>query len=662
LISKNITNKAMLKYSLFFLFFYNLCVSQVFINELDTDNPSIDTKEFVELKSIEPLYSLDGFVMVFFNGASNQNNLSYLSIDLDGLKTDKNGIITIGNKTISPVPDRFLFDSVIQNGADAVAIYKGNAEDFPEFTKATKVNLIDALIYDTNDPDATSLMEALGKTEQWNENENGLGETQSIQRKADGSFETISPTPGANNDGSGFIFNGISISSTPTSTLNEGDNLKITFKTQNPVSEDLNFDYSLNNGGFNSNDYSGSLSVFIPSGTSTFETTISIIDDVENEGDEELRITIGAIPDEYNRLNDNIVLRVIDLDFVKQIWGSPLNPTYNLVERKIPLGYYDALIGKSGSNLKQALQDIIANPETVRSHTYGDVTNILKESDQSPLNSSQVWLMYSEIPRPKLDFQNSSITKGFWNREHIYSVSRGNFKREDAVNEADGIDIWLPSNANDRQAGFTDAHHLRAEDAQENSARSNKNYGVDYNGPAGSKGSWHGDVARAIFYMSVRYNGLNVVNGNPLSNPTGNIGDLATLLKWNVEDKSDDFEMNRNNIIYNWQKNRNPFIDYPELADYIWGDKVNQTWMSTLGTNEILASKIKFYPNPTKGNITITGIKSNTNVSIYSVSGVEVFQDNCNNDAALKLQLPTGIYIVKIASEGKTLVDKLIVQ
>ena len=58
------------------------------------------------------------------------------------------------------------------------------------------------------------------------------------------------------------------------------------------------------------------------------------------------------------------------------------------------------------------------------------------------------------------------------------------------------------------------------------------------------------------------------------------MGDLKTLLEWNKIDPADDFEMNRNNVIYNWQKNRNPFIDHPELVDYIWGDKYGEIWFN----------------------------------------------------------------------------------
>ena len=50
---------------------------------------------------------------------------------------------------------------------------------------------------------------------------------------------------------------------------------------------------------------------------------------------------------------------------------------------------------------------------------------------------------------------------------------------------------------------------------------------------------------------------------------------FVLMLKWHREDPVSEKEMKRNNAIYAHQKNRNPFIDYPELVEYIWGDKSN---------------------------------------------------------------------------------------
>ncbi len=640
---------------------FSVSNAQVVINELDSDTPSTDDKEFVELKSVTPNFSLNGYVLVFFNGTGSLANLSYFVVDLDGLTTDVNGIVVLGNQLVSPVPNKILSDNTFQNGPDGVAIYLGNATDFPNNTSATTTNLIDALVYDTNDADATLLMAALGVNTQIDENANGAQTTQSIQRKSDGTYETKTPTPGANNDSSGFIFNGITISTTAVAgQVGEGSAINITFTTQTPITAPLNFSFSINTGTINNADYTGSTAVAMATGSSSFTALITFVDDALDEGDETAIIKFGTLPAAYNRINDNIVIRVIDNDFVISPWGTPLNPTYRTVIPTTPPGYYSSLEGKSGAELKQAIQDIIANPSVVHAHNYGDIETILKKSDQNPLNSNQVWLMYVEQPRSKLDIQETGINTGKWNREHIYPQSRGGFS-DGTSSIPDGIAIWLTTNANDIMAGHADAHHIRAEDGPENSIRNNRDYG-EYMGPVGTNGSWRGDVARALFYMACRYNGLNVVTGNPANTTVGQIGDLALLLQWNQTDPSDDFEMNRNNIIYTWQVNRNPFIDYPNLAEYVFGANVGQTWFASLSNSNFDSVKVTLYPNPTKDAITLSGIASNGTITLYSTLGQKVFEQTFIGETTFNFNLASGIYMAKITADSKVITRKIVVE
>jgi hypothetical protein len=633
--------------------------AQVVINELDSDTPSTDDREFIELKSASPNFSLNGYVLVLFNGTGTQANLSYYVMDLDGLTTDVNGIVVIGNNLVSPVPDRALPDNIFQNGPDGVALYLGNSSDFPNLTPATTTNLIDALVYDTGDADATGLMTALGVFVQIDENANSAQTTQSIQRKSDGTYETKTPTPGANNDGSGFIYNGISISTSATQ-YNEGQSFAVTFTTQTNVTADLNFTFSLSSGNFNTSDYTGSVAVLIPTGSNSFTATIQLVDDANDEGDEVAKIKFNTLPSTYNRINDNVEIRIIDNDFTVAAWGTPLNPTYGIVTSTAPAGYYDALEGKSGATLKQAIQDIIANPSVVHAHNYGDIETILKTADQNPLNSNQVWLMYVEVPRSKLDIQETGINTGKWNREHIYPQSRGGYT-DGTESIPDGINNWLPTNADDILAGHADAHHIRAEDGPENSSRGNKDYG-EYMGPNGTQGSWRGDVARSLFYMAVRYNALSVIPGNPVNTTVGQIGDLTLLLQWNQSDPRDDFEMNRNNYIYTWQVNRNPFIDYPLLADYIWGIHAGETWYASLSSQENQTVNYSVYPNPARESFTVFGINTAATIELYNSLGMKVFEQKFTGETNIAPKVSSGIYWAKITSENKTVVKKIILQ
>lgn len=649
---------------LLLLISFSVCDAQIVINEIDPDTPSTDTKEFIELKTATPFYSLDGYVLVFFNGSSSGlTNLSYYAVDLDGLITDGNGNILLGNLQVVPAASFTIPQNTIQNGPDGVAIYLGNAIDFPNNTAGTSTNLIDAVVYSINaTSSATTLMSALGLTTSYNENVNNLASTQSIQRKVDGTYEVKAPTPRANNDGSGIIYNGITTTFTPIGALSEGQSLTITFTTDVAVTSNLNFSITLNNGTFNSADFTGNLNITIPTGGTTASTVIQILNDGVNDGDEEMLVTIGTVPSNYIVLNNNNTIRVNDINFFTLPFGTPANPTFGNVASTAPAGYYASLEGKSGVVLKQAIQDIIANPAVVRAHTYGDVYTILKKADQNPANSNQVWLIYTEEPRSKIDYQTGNSIVGKWNREHIYCQSRGNYG--DLYNlPARGINLWSSTGPDDIGAGLSDAHHLRAVDGQENSSRNNRNYGVDYNGPVATPtSSWKGDVSRACFYMAVRYNGLNVVNGNPVETIIGQIGDLATLLTWNHSDPSDDFEMNRNNYIYTWQVNRNPFIDLPNLADYVFGANYGQPWFSTLSNSSFDPTKVVLYPNPAKNKFSITGIDSESNIKIYNSIGSKVFDDNFDTNKEFDINLSSGIYFVEIATNANTITKKLVIE
>jgi len=646
-----------------FLFLGMFTYSQVVINEIDADNPGNDVYEFVELKSSTPNFPLDGYVLVFFNDS---NSSSYYTFDLDGFVTDINGIIHFGNVAVTPAPVGIIPNNKIQNGPDVVALYLGNDSDFPYTTStgtlATLTNLIDAVAYsNSNSTTPSNLMSILNLTVSTADIETTSSISKSVQRKNDGTYEVKVPTPGVNNDGTGIVLNYVSVSTSQTS-YNEGNNFNVVFTTSQPVtSANLSINFTLNNGNFNNSDYSGNLFVTIPVGQSSAQTNVILTDDSVDEGDEEMLINVQPLSLGYVLNNNNITVRVYDNDFIVQSYGTPLSPTYGLVTPTIPAGYYDSLEGLSGNALKQAVQDIIANPAVVRAHNYGDIEFILKEADKNPLNSNQVWQMYVESPKPILDYQTGSSNIGVWNREHIFPQSRGGFSGGTS-STADGIGVWLPTNADDILSGHADAHHLRAEDGAENSTRSNRDYGSDYNGPIGSQGSWNGDVSRALFYMAVRYNGLNLVNGNPSDAIVGQIGDLATLLTWNTTDPRDDFEMNRNNYIYTWQMNRNPFIDYPNLADYIFGANFGQQWFSTLSTQNPIENRVAVYPNPASEYLIVSGLEGSSKVEIYTITGQLVQSQDFDNEIQINLDLHVGMYLVKVTNGSQSTTKKIIVK
>ena len=630
----------------------NSIYSQLFVNEIDSDTDSFDELEFLEIKSESPNFSLNGYIVVFFNGSSSGADSSYLTLDLNGFQTDLNGLFLIGNINVSPSAQLIIPNSSIQNGADAVAIYEASVDDFPDSTLATTVNLIDALVYDTSDSDDDNLMALLGLNSQINENENGNKTTESIQRANDGSYFITLPTPREVNEGNGVSLNGIDFSFNQESYY-EGEQIEINFTTEEAVEEPITIFFTLDYENFDSTDYSDIESVTFESGQNSVMLTIDIIDDDIDEGDEDFVLSLSINDENYLLLNNNSIVRVNDNDFIVANYGTPIEPTYSEISNDFPDNYYSNLNGLSGQDLIVAIQAIISDNELVRAHSYSDIKDILKQADVNPENSNQVWLVYTEQGRSKIDFQTTSSSTGKWNREHTYPRSRGGFNDISADSYADGIDQYWETSIDSLRHANSDAHGIRASDGPENSSRGNKHYG-DYNGPSGNLSSFKGDVARSVLFLSLRYNGLEVVDGFPET--VGQLGDLETILGWNEIDPVDDFEKNRNNIIYNWQNNRNPFIDFPNLISYIWGENSDEVWFDDLSISEF-QNEFTFYPNPSNDKIFF---KSKIDkVEIFSLEGQKLIR--YLNVKVLDHNLEKGLYLMCINKGDKSSVHKIII-
>lgn len=637
---------------IFISFFYINTYSQLFINEIDSDTDSLDQLEFIEIKSESPNFSLDGYIIVLFNGSSNGSDSSYLAIDLNGFQTDLNGLFLIGNNNVSPSAQIIVPNNSIQNGADAVAIYQAPLSDFPNSTLATTTNLVDALVYDTSDSDDENLMQLLGVNIQINENENGNKDFESIQRSNNGSYFVDTPTPREVNEGNGVFLNGINFSF-DQDFYNEGDQIQINFTTEEALQESITIFFNLEYQNFDSNDYSDIDNVTIQSGEDSASVLIDIIDDEINEGDEDLMLSLDFQNENFILLNNNQIIRVNDNDFIIADYGTPINPTYANVNNLFSENYYSNLNGLAGEDLIIALKEIISNPELVRAHSYSDIKEILKQADVNPENSNQVWLVYTEQARSKIDFQTTSSNIGKWNREHTFPRSRGGFNNISADSNADGIDQYWQTSIDSLRHANSDAHGIRASDGPENSSRGNKHYG-DYNGPTGNLNSFKGDVARSVLFLSLRYNGLDIVDGFP--DTVGQLGDLQTILSWNELDPVDDFEKNRNNVIYNWQNNRNPLIDLPEIVNYIWGENYGEVWFDNLNIS-VNQNGFEFYPNPTNGNISFNSYLDK--VEVYSLNGQKLL--SFKNVNMLEINLEKGLYLIFLHKEGKSSNHKIII-
>ncbi|MBN2891899.1 MAG: endonuclease [Bacteroidales bacterium] len=316
-----------------------------------------------------------------------------------------------------------------------------------------------------------------------------------------------------------------------------------------------------------------------------------------------------------------------------------------------PNGYYDETEGLTGAALKNALHNIIDDHDT---YGYDDLEDQLKHTDEDPNNSNNVILLYTGRSQSKSSYGGGADD---WNKEHVWAKSHGDF-------------------GTTAPAG-SDMHHLRPTDASVNSSRGNKHFaegGTQHSEATGcyyTDDTWEprdavkGDVARMIFYMATRYEGgngepdLEVVDYIPSDDAAPLHGVLSDLLAWNEQDPPDDFERTRNNVIYGYQGNRNPYIDHPEWVCLVFGSDC------PTAVNEI-SNDFSIYPNPAENmvNIEISNVFSATTIKIIDITGKVVFE----TDKAMSLNaidvsgFKTGVYLVEVRNEVSVERQKLIIK
>lgn len=236
-----------------------------------------------------------------------------------------------------------------------------------------------------------------------------------------------------------------------------------------------------------------------------------------------------------------------------------------------PGNYYD-LINPNSPTFIIELENRIRNPYTKVSYDLFDETNIANFAAVNNNNGSKsVFCVYSNYEYN----YTGTFTWGIMSREHTFCQS------------------WMPNTSTSRPE-YSDQHHLfPTQQNNVNAVRGNHplgnvvnilstfgeaKYGTNANGKLvyEPRDQHKGDAARALLYMSVRYDGIDGYNWtfNWLNNtklPSLNEGaqDLATLIAWHKQDPPDKWEIDRNNYVQSIQMNRNPFIDHPEYVNYI---------------------------------------------------------------------------------------------
>ena len=172
-----------------------------------------------------------------------------------------------------------------------------------------------------------------------------------------------------------------------------------------------------------------------------------------------------------------------------------------------------------------------------------------------------------------------------------------------------------------------------------------------------------GDVARIIMYMYTRYpnqcQAIDTGYGTTIHAPLNDMPDV--YLKWNAEDPVSQFEIDRNEIIYQNQGNRNPYIDNPYIATLIWnGQDAEDTW-GTLSVPEEQFKKISVYPTYTSNYLYINGNTNNTNYkyTIYNVMGQEIQKSSTSQLIDIST-LNSGLYLLNIMHDNTRQITKII--
>lgn len=291
-----------------------------------------------------------------------------------------------------------------------------------------------------------------------------------------------------------------------------------------------------------------------------------------------------------------------------------------------PISYYNNANGKNTSALRTALESIISTGYVTKSYDY--LYTIYATSDINPATGN-IWDMYSNCT---YDIINTLQRCG------NYSVECDCYNREHSVPQS-----WFGS----ASPMVSDAFHVYPTDGKVNGMRGNYPYGEvlseSYTSANGSKlgsssfagfvgtvfepiNEFKGDFARTYFYMATRYASQCGSWGNNVFSSTATDLGLTTyainlFLKWSRQDPVSAKETMRNEAVYGIQNNRNPFIDYPGLEEYIWGNNTAGVF-STIGVtiptiNAPSTSNVTTNSAILGGNITATGNGTITQSGIY---------------------------------------------
>ena len=244
--------------------------------------------------------------------------------------------------------------------------------------------------------------------------------------------------------------------------------------------------------------------------------------------------------------------------------------------------YYQAANGKKGQDLKTALFNIIklSSPAPI---SYDGLIESYKETDTRSDGKVRDWYSNATNYTHGIDNEGNYKKEGdVYNREHLIPQSWFN---KAAPMKSDIVHV-VPTD------GYVNNRRSDLPLAEVGSATYTSINGYSKLGPCKTTGysgkvfepndEVKGDIARIYFYMATCYQDKitgwsgEVITGTPYQPYADWYFDM--LMRWSKLDPIDEVEIARNNAVKKEQGNRNPFVDYPGLEEYIWGDKKNETF------------------------------------------------------------------------------------
>lgn len=342
---------------------------------------------------------------------------------------------------------------------------------------------------------------------------------------------------------------------------------------------------------------------------------------------------------------------------------------------QVPVHYYASAFNKKGYELRLALHSIIKDHTSL---TYGGLWDAFGSTDRHPDNE-KIWDIYSDNPNG-----NTAYYFSFGDDQcgESYSAEGDCYNREHSIPKS-----WYGGFS----PMYTDLFHIYPTDGYVNGKRGNYPLGevanATWTSTNGSKlgpcsdseysdivfephAAYKGDLARSYFYCSVCYmdKDLGQDSKSMFSGSSLKPWALEMLMRWHHEDPVSQKEINRNNAIYGIQDNRNPFIDYPELVDMIFGSDSVTAFNPTGVDDWDMSVRCHVYPNPAREQVSILlpfGIFEPVTFFLLNMMGQVMWQETQKPSDIYSLDissLPKGVYFLHAKSDAHSFYQKIIVQ